>query len=185
MQTLRTDIERELADRYAIERELGRGGMATVFSAQDLKYDRPVALKVLHPDLSMAIGAERFAREIKLVARLQHPHILQLYDSGSVNGILYFVMPLVEGGSLRERMEAGAPISLPEAVGFVRQVADALDYAHERNVVHRDVKPENLLLTYGQVLLADFGVARVSAVLEGGAEALTALGTTLGTPAYM
>ena len=159
--------------------------MATVYRAHDLKHDRPVALKVLHPDYSAAIGAERVAREILLVARLQHPHILPLYDSGGADGLLYFVMPLVEGGSLRDRLDGEQSIPLGETVGIMRQVADALQYAHDRGVVHRDVKPENLLLTHGQALLADFGVARVTAAIETRRETLTALGSTLGTPAYM
>ncbi len=182
---VREQIERSLEGRYRLEREIGRGGMATVYLAHDLKHDRPVALKVLHPDYSAAIGAERFAREILLVARLQHPHILPLYDSGGADGLLYFVMPLVEGGSLRERLDGDQSISLAETVGIIRQVADALEYAHERGVVHRDVKPENLLLAHGQALLADFGVARVNAAIETRKETLTALGSTLGTPAYM
>ena len=182
---VREQIERSLESRYRLEREIGRGGMATVYLANDLKHDRPIALKVLHPDYSAAIGAERFAREILLVARLQHPHILPLYDSGGADGLLYFVMPLVEGGSLRERLEGDQSISLAETVGIIRQVADALEYAHERGVVHRDVKPENLLLAHGQALLADFGVARVNAAIETRKETLTALGSTLGTPAYM
>ncbi|MEO8619987.1 MAG: protein kinase [bacterium] len=182
---VREQIERSLAYHYRLDREIGRGGMATVYLAHDLKHDRPVALKVLHPDYSAAIGAERFAREIMLVARLQHPHILPLYDSGGSDGVLYFVMPLVEGGSLRDRLDSDCSISLTETVGIMRQVADALDYAHERGVVHRDVKPENLLLAHGQALLADFGVARVNAAIETGRQTLTALGSTLGTPAYM
>ena len=182
---VRESIGRGLSDHYRLGREIGRGGMATVYLAQDLKHDRPVALKVLHPEYSAAIGAERFAREIMLVARLQHPHILPLYDSGGADGLLYFVMPLVEGGSLRDRLHAEHTIGLTETISIIRQVADALGYAHERGVVHRDVKPENLLIAHGQALLADFGVARVNAAIETGRETLTALGSTLGTPAYM
>ena len=178
-------IRHGLREQYRLDREIGRGGMATVYRAHDLKHDRPVALKVLHPDYSAAIGAERFAREIMLVARLQHPHILPLYDSGSTDGLLYFVMPLVEGGSLRDRLDADHTLGLAETIGIMRQVADALGYAHERGVVHRDVKPENLLVAHGQALLADFGVARVNAAIETRSETLTALGSTLGTPAYM
>ena len=182
---VRESIRNGLREQYRLDREIGRGGMATVYLAQDLKHDRPVALKVLHPDYSAAIGAERFAREIMLVARLQHPHILPLYDSGSTDGLLYFVMPLVEGGSLRDRLDADHTLGLTETISIMRQVADALGYAHERGVVHRDVKPENLLVAHGQALLADFGVARVNAAIETRSETLTALGSTLGTPAYM
>jgi serine/threonine protein kinase/tetratricopeptide (TPR) repeat protein len=182
---VRESIGRGLREQYRVGREIGRGGMATVYLAHDLKHDRPVALKVLHPDYSAAIGAERFAREIMLVARLQHPHILPLYDSGSTDGLLYFVMPMVEGGSLRDRLDADHTLGLAETVGIIRQVADALGYAHEHGVVHRDVKPENLLVAHGQALLADFGVARVNAAIETRRETLTALGSTLGTPAYM
>ena len=172
-----------LAGRYEIVREVGRGGMATVYLAEDRKHGRQVAVKLLHADLSAEIGADRFAREIKVVARLQHPHILPLYDSGDAGGALFFVMPYVEGESLRTRLMREGSLSLAETAVIVRQIGDALDYAHARGVVHRDVKPENILISAGQALLADFGVARAAA--KDGVQTLTAVGTTLGTPAYM
>ncbi|AHG92309.1 protein kinase (plasmid) [Gemmatirosa kalamazoonensis] len=171
-----------LGGRYTIDRELGRGGMARVYLAADGKHDRQVAIKVLLPELTATIGAERFAREIRMIARLQHPHILPLYDSGETNGLLYFVMPFVEGESLRARLDRSGALAFDEATRVVRQVADALDYAHARGVVHRDVKPENILLTGAQALLADFGIARTATESN---ETLTSVGVTLGTPAYM
>src|ERR1700675_700300 len=141
-----------LAERYELVREVGRGGMATVYLADDQKHGRQVAVKVLDPHLSAAIGPDRFAREIQLVARLQHPHILPLYDSGNEEGALFFVMPYVEGGSLRDRLRREGSLSLAETAGIIRQIGDALDYAHARGVVHRDVKPENILLSAGQSL---------------------------------
>jgi TolB-like protein len=172
-----------LAERYELVREVGRGGMATVYLAEDRKHGRQVAVKVLEQELSAAIGADRFAREIKLVARLQHPHILPLYDSGDADGALFFVMPYVEGESLRDHLTRQGSLLLAETAGIIRQIGDALDYAHARGVVHRDIKPENILISAGQALLADFGVARAAA--KDGLETLTAVGTTLGTPAYM
>src|ERR687889_742430 len=140
-------LVRELAGRYTIERELGRGGMATVYLARDHKHERDVAVKVLLPELTATLGADRFLREIRLVARLQHPHILPLFDSGTADGaLLYFVMPFVEGESLRARLDRDGPLPLDDAVRLVRQLADALDYAHARGVVHRDLKPANVLL---------------------------------------
>lgn len=172
-----------LAGRYAIRREIGRGGMATVYVADDVKHERQVAVKVLHPELSAAIGAERFTREIKVAARLQHPHILPLYDSGELDGALYFIMPFVDGESLRERMSREGSLLLDELAGIMRQIADALDYAHVHGVVHRDIKPENVLLSRNQAFLADFGVAKAAA--GGTTDTLTSFGVTLGTPAYM
>jgi eukaryotic-like serine/threonine-protein kinase len=172
-----------LSDRYAIRREIGRGGMATVYLADDLKHDRQVAIKVLLPALSAAIGADRFAREIRTVARLQHPHILPLFDSGDADGILFFVMPFVNGESLRDRLQREGSLTLAATAGIIRQIGDALDYAHGQGVVHRDVKPENILLSGGHALLADFGVARPTP--GKGLETLTSAGVTLGTPAYM
>lgn len=172
-----------LAQRYQIRREIGRGGMATVYLADDVRHDRQVAVKVLLPELSAAIGMERFTREIKVVARLQHPHILPLYDSGEVDGALFFVMPFVDGESLRDRIRREGAILLADAARIVRQVGDAIDYAHARGVVHRDIKPENILLAEGQAFLTDFGVAKAAAAE--GAGTLTSIGMTLGTPAYM
>jgi serine/threonine-protein kinase len=171
-----------LQDRYAIERELGRGGMATVFLAQDLKHDRPVALKVLHPEIAAGLGSERFLREIHLAARLQHPHILTVYDSGETAGRLWFTMPYIEGESLRDRLRREGQLPVADAVRITREAALALDFAHRRGAIHRDIKPENILLTDGQALVADFGIARA---IGGGDERLTETGLTLGTPAYM
>jgi serine/threonine-protein kinase len=182
-------LEAGLASRYAIERELGRGGMATVYLARDLRHDRPVALKVLHPDLSASLGPERFQREIRLAARLQHPHILSVHDSGEVPGtagtppILWFAMPFVEGESLRERLARERQLPLEDALRIGREAADALEYAHRHGIIHRDIKPENILLSGDHALVADFGIARA---LAGPTESqLTETGTTVGTPAYM
>src|SRR6266852_6730603 len=172
-----------LADRYAVERELGRGGMATVFLAEDLKHRRPVAIKVLHPELAAAVGADRFLREIEIAARLQHPHIVALHDSGETNGLLYFVMPYVAGESLRARLERESQLPIPDAIRITGDVAQALGYAHGLGVVHRDIKPENILLEDGHALVADFGIAR--AISAAGSERLTETGIALGTPAYM
>jgi len=172
-----------LADRYRIERELGRGGMATVFLAQDLKHDRRVAIKVLDPEVAAAIGPERFLREIATVARLTHPHILPLHDSGAVDGLLFYVMPYVEGESLRDRLIREKQLPVDDALRIAREVADALSYAHANGLVHRDVKPENVLLESGHAVVADFGIAR--AVAAAGGEKLTATGIAVGTPAYM
>jgi TolB-like protein len=172
-----------LADRYRIERVLGKGGMATVLLAQDIKHDRRVALKVLEPEFAAALGAQRFLREIQVTANLQHPHILPLYDSGEAGGMLYYVMPLVQGESLRDRLARDKPLPIDEAVGIARQVAAALDFAHRHGVVHRDIKPANILLHDGEALLGDFGIA----IPVGGAagERLTETGLSIGTPAYM
>lgn len=172
-----------LGDRYAIDRELGRGGMATVYLARDLKHDRLVALKVLKPQLAAAVGAERFLAEIKLTASLQHPHILPLHDSGESDGLLYYVMPFAEGESLRDRLEREKHLPIEEAIAIARVVAGALDYAHRHDVVHRDIKPENLLLLDGEAVVADFGIAL--AVDAAGTTRLTQQGVSLGTPMYM
>src|SRR6185437_14189362 len=148
-----------LADRYTIERELGAGGMATVYLGHDLKHDRDVAIKVLHPDLGAALGADRFLSEIRTTARLQHPHILPLLDSGDADGLLYNVMPLVTGETLRARLTRERQLPVQDAVRIAREVADALSYAHGHNVIHRDIKPENILLQDGHALVADFGIA--------------------------
>jgi eukaryotic-like serine/threonine-protein kinase len=172
-----------LGDRYAISRELGRGGMATVFLATDLKHEREVAIKVLHPELSASLGAERFEREIRLAAKLQHPNILGLYDSGSAAELLYYVMPFVKGESLRDRIDREKMLPVDDAIGIALQLCDALGYAHAQGVVHRDIKPENILLSGGHALVADFGIAR--AVSEGNARKLTQTGMSMGTPYYM
>jgi serine/threonine-protein kinase len=176
-------LKAALADRYRIERELGSGGMATVYLAQDLKHDRKVALKVMRPELSAILGGERFMREIRIAAKLNHPHILALYDSGAADGFLYFVMPHVAGESLRAKVEREKQLSIDEAVSLTRQVASALDYAHQQGVIHRDIKPENILLHRGEAVVADFGIAL--AVTAAGGERLTETGLSLGTPAYM
>ena len=172
-----------LADRYTLEMELGRGGMATVYRARDLRHDRPVALKVLDPALAATLGTDRFLREIRLAARLQHPHILPVLDSGEAAGRAWFTMPAVEGGSLRDRLTREVQLPLDDAIRIAAQVASALALAHRDGIVHRDVKPENILLSGDQCMLADFGIAR--AVHAAGAERLTETGITLGTPAYM
>jgi serine/threonine-protein kinase len=177
-----------LAERYALDRELGRGGMATVYLARDLRHDRPVALKVLHPELAATLGPERFQREIRLAARLQHPHILTVHDSGDVPRtggppLLWFTMPFVEGESLRERIRRERQLPVEDALRIAREAAQALQYAHDHDVVHRDIKPENLLLTRdGNTLVADFGIARA---LGGDDPKLTETGLSVGTPAYM
>jgi len=172
-----------LTDNYAIDRELGRGGMATVYLAQDKKHDRVVALKVLHPDLAASLGAERFLREIKLVARLNHPHILPLFDSDAADGFLYYVMPYVEGESLRERLDRQQLLPIEESIRHARAIASALDYAHRHNIVHRDIKPENVMLYEGEAMVMDFGIAK--AVSSAGNETLTQTGMMVGTPAYV
>jgi eukaryotic-like serine/threonine-protein kinase len=176
-------LQAALAGRYTIERELGRGGMATVYLARDLKHDRPVALKLLRPELAAILGPERFLREIRVTANLQHPHILALLDSGAADGFLYYVMPYVEGESLRERLERESQLPLEEALGIIRALAGALDFAHRQGIIHRDIKPENILLYQGEPLVADFGIAL--AVSTAGRERLTETGLSLGTPAYM
>ncbi len=172
-----------LADRYTIERELGAGGMATVYLAHDIKHDRDVAIKVLHPDLGAALGGERFLSEIRTTARLQHPHILPLLDSGDADGLLYYVMPLVTGETLRARLDREQQLPINDAVLIAREVADALGYAHGMNVIHRDIKPENILLQGGHALVADFGIAL--AVQSAGGTRMTQTGLSLGTPQYM
>jgi len=176
-------LEAALSGRYTIERELGRGGMATVHLAVDLKHRRRVAIKVLRPEIAAALGPERFLREIEIAARLTHPHILPLYDSGEVEGFLYYVMPYVEGESLRDHLDRQSRLPLEEAVQITREVADALSYAHDHRVVHRDVKPENILFEAGHAVVSDFGVAR--AITAAGGDTLTGAGLTVGTRSYM
>jgi serine/threonine protein kinase len=160
-----------LADRYRIDRELGAGGMATVYLAEDLKHHRKVAIKVLRPELAAVIGAERFVREIRTIAALQHPHILGLIDSGELHGTAYYVMPFVEGESLRDRLSREKQLPVADAVRLAREVAAALDYAHRHGVIHRDIKPENVLLHDGSALVADFGIAL--AISSGGSTRMT------------
>jgi serine/threonine-protein kinase len=172
-----------LADRYRIERQLGAGGMATVYLAADLKHDRKVAIKVLKPELAAVLGAERFVVEIKTTAALQHPHILPLFDSGTAEGFLYYVMPYVEGETIRERLNRETQFGIEEAVRIAREIADALDYAHRHGVIHRDIKPENLLLHDGRAMVMDFGIALAVSAAAGGR--MTETGLSLGTPHYM
>lgn len=183
MRDLLARVKAALADRYAVERELGQGGMATVYLAQDLRHGRKVALKVLKPELSAVIGPERFRREIEIAARLAHPHILPLHDSGEADGLLYFVMPFVDGESLRTRLERERQLPLDDALQIARDVAAGLAYAHEHGIVHRDIKPENILLSDGEALIADFGIARVLDVSVG--DGMTQPGMAIGTLAYM
>ncbi len=176
-------LKSALAGRYAVEREIGRGGMAVVFLAEDLKHHRQVAIKVLHPELGAAVGGDRFLQEIETVAGLTHPHVLPLYDSGEADGLLYYVMPWVQGESLRKRLEREKQLPLEDALRITGEVADALDHAHRNGVIHRDIKPGNILLEEGHAVVTDFGVAR--AISEAGGEKVTASGMAVGTPAYM
>nr|MBA2627881.1 serine/threonine-protein kinase [Gemmatimonadales bacterium] len=179
-----SDLTAALADRYRIEREIGSGGMATVYLATDLRHERQVAVKVLRPDLSASIGSERFLQEIRIAARLSHPHILPLHDSGEAAGLLYYVMPYVPGESLRQRIAREGELPVPDAVRILRDVADALAHAHEHGVVHRDIKPENILISGRHALVADFGVAKAVSEATGRSK-LTTAGVALGTPSYM
>jgi serine/threonine-protein kinase len=178
-----TGLGSALSDRYRIERELGRGGMATVYLAEDLKHDRKVALKVLKPELAAVIGGDRFVVEIKTTAALSHPHILPLFDSGTVDGFLYYVMPYIEGETLRDKLNRETQLGIDEAVRITSEVADALDYAHRHGVIHRDIKPENILLHDGRPMVADFGIALALSAAAGGR--MTETGMSLGTPHYM
>jgi len=176
-------LKASLSDRYAIEREIGRGGMATVYLARDLKHERRVAIKVLRPELSTALGAQRFLREVRIAAQLQHPHIVPIFDSGEAAALLYCVMPYVEGQTLRELLERERRLPVEDALQIARNVAHALSYAHARGIVHRDIKPENILISQGYAVVADFGIAR--ALTEAGGEGLTQTGIAIGTPTYM
>ncbi|HEX4627454.1 MAG TPA: serine/threonine-protein kinase, partial [Gemmatimonadales bacterium] len=183
MADLLARLRAALSGRYTIERELGRGGMATVYLAQDRKHHRQVAIKVLKPELAAALGPERFLQEVDIAAGLTHPHILPLHDSGDADGFLYYVMPFVEGESLRRRLIREKQLPVDEALRMAQQVAGALGYAHSHNVVHRDIKPENILLSEQEAVVADFGIAQ--AITTAGGPRLTDIGIVLGTPAYM
>jgi eukaryotic-like serine/threonine-protein kinase len=176
-------LTRALADRYRVERVLGSGGMATVYLAYDLKHSRQVAIKVLKPEIAAAVGAERFLREIAIAAKLSYPHIVPLFDSGEADGLVFYVMPYIAGESLRDRLRREKQLPVDEAVAIVRQVAAALTYAASHGIIHRDIKPDNVLLIDGTAMVADFGIAR--AIVESGSERLTATGGAIGTPAYM
>src|SRR5687768_14534932 len=183
MQPVGVRLAAALSERYRIEREIGQGGMATVYLAEDLKHKRKVALKVLKPELAAVLGAERFVQEITTTAALQHPHILPLFDSGTADGFLYYVMPYVEGETLRAKLDRETQLGIDEAVRITREVADALDYAHRHGVIHRDIKPENILLHDGRPIVADFGIALAVSAAAGGR--MTETGLSLGTPFYM
>lgn len=174
-----------LAGRFRVERELGAGGMATVYLATDVRHDRKVALKVMRPGLASELGAERFLREIRISANLQHPHIVPLFDSGSVDGHLYFIMPYVEGESLRERLRRVGELPTDDALHILQEIADGLAYAHARGVIHRDLKPENILIAGRHVAIADFGVAKAVSEASSTDSHLTTQGVAIGTPAYM
>jgi serine/threonine protein kinase len=179
-------LSQALAGRYRIDREIGRGGMATVYLGRDLKHDRPVAIKALSPDLSAAIG-QRFLREIEVIAKLNHPHVIPLFDSGRADDVVFYVMPFVAGESLRARLERERKLPFEDAVRLAREIAGALAHAHQHGVVHRDIKPENILLADGVALVADFGIARALVDTDAGAatQLATGMGTILGTPQYM
>jgi serine/threonine-protein kinase len=179
---LKVELQAALADRYRLERELGKGGMATVFLAHDVAHDRTVALKVLHPALAETVGADRFRREIRVAGSLDHPNVLRVLDSGELDVFLWFTMPWVQGETLYDLLERKEPVPLARALAITRAVGAALAYAHAKGVVHRDIKPDNILLEGDQVLVADFGVARAVSEMH---EKLTATGMVVGTPVYM
>src|SRR5690349_11553803 len=178
-----TAFRSELAEKYRLERELGQGGMATVYLAYDMANDRHVALKVLNPELAASLGAERFLREIEVGRTLLHPNIVGVLDSGSADGKLFYTMPFVEGASLRDKLDREKQLGIDEAIDLTKQIAEALAFAHSKGVIHRDIKPENILLSNGMALVADFGIAR--AVSVAGGERLTRTGMAVGTPTYM
>jgi len=178
-----TQISAAIGARYRIERELGRGGMAVVYLAEDLKHRRQVAIKVLRPELATSITSERFLREIAVAARLNHPNILSLHDSGEAEELLFYVMPYAQGESLRDRLDREGALPTDDSVAIVREVAEALTHAHAEGIIHRDIKPENILLSGGHALVSDFGIAHAMDVAGG--ERLTATGVAIGTPAYM
>ena len=183
MSATTTSLNAALSGQYEIEREIGRGGMATVYLARDIKHSRNVALKVLDPELGAVLGAERFLSEIRVTANLQHPNLLPLFDSGEADGLLFYVMPFIEGESLRARLEHERQLPIDDAVRIATAVAGALDYAHGHGVIHRDLKPENILLQHGQPVVVDFGIAL--AVSKAGGARVTRTGLSLGTPQYM
>ncbi len=183
MSAITARLTAALADRYRIERELGQGGMATVYLAHDIKHERKVALKVLKPELAAVLGADRFVVEIKTTASLQHPHILPLFDSGTADGFLFYVMPFIDGETLRDKLNRETQLGIAEAVRITREVADSLEYAHGKGVIHRDIKPENILLANGRPMVADFGIALAVSAAAGGR--MTETGLSLGTPHYM
>jgi serine/threonine-protein kinase len=183
MDEIQEHLEASLADKYAIEGPLGEGGMALVYLARDVKHDRQVAVKVLRPELAASLGAERFLREIAVTAKLQHPHILPLYDSGDAEGLLFYVMPFVEGEALSDLIEREKQLSIDEAIRITKEVAGALGHAHAYGLIHRDIKPENIMMSGGHAIVADFGIAK--AVSEAGGHEVTSTGTAIGTPAYM
>jgi serine/threonine-protein kinase len=176
-------LRRSLANAYDIDREIGRDGMSVVFLAQYRKHDRVVAIKVLHPEIAACLGSDRFLREIRLAAKLSHPHILPLFDSGEADGVLYYVMPFVDGGSLRERLDREKQLSVEESVRHGSAIASALDYANRQGVIHRDIKPENVLINEGVAMVMDFGVAKAASLAE--SSTLTQAGMMIGTPAYV
>ncbi len=184
MTTSLEHIQSALAPRYLVQRQLGAGGMAVVYLADDSRHGRQVAVKVMRPELAAAVGPDRFLREIRIAARLRHPHIVPLYDSGEAGGLLYYVMPYVEGESLRDRLRRERQLPVDEALGIAREVADALTHAHEHDLIHRDIKPENILLEGGHALVADFGIARALGSVAT-TQLTTATGLAIGTPAYM
>ncbi len=183
MTNITAKLSTALADRYRIERHLGEGGMATVYLAEDLKHKRKVAVKVLRPELAAVLGAERFVQEITTTANLQHPHILPLHDSGDADGFLYYVMPFIDGETLRDKLNRETQLGIDEAIGITTDIAGALHYAHGEGVIHRDIKPENILIHNGRPMVADFGIALALSAAAGGR--MTETGMSLGTPHYM
>ena len=178
-------LKSALADRYAVERQIGAGGMADVFLTHDLRHNRKVAIKVMHRDLAELVGVERFLREIETTAKLQHPHILPLFDSGSIDGTVFYVMPYLEGESLRARLKRETQLPIADALRITGEVATGLGYAHRHGVVHRDMKPDNVLFQDGQAVLADFGISLPKSDADHSSTRLTQAGVIVGTPAYM